>query len=77
MKEITLELKVEDYEKLQQLASQNHTTIEAIINNLLELCVKEEGLVIWENGYDKPYRVLRIKEEVQEWLNNCKKVEDI
>lgn len=77
MKEITLELKVEDYEKLQQLASQNHTTIEAIINNLLELCVKEEGLVIWENGYDKPYRVLRTKEEVQEWLNNCKKVEDI
>lgn len=67
MKEITFELNTEDYEKLQQLASENDTTVEAIVNNLLRLCVKEQGLVVWEDGFEKPYRVLRTKEEVEEW----------
>lgn len=66
---ITLEVEVETYEKLQKIAEENHTTIEKIINNLLELCIKENGLVIWKDGFDKPYIVLKTRKEVQEYLN--------
>lgn len=67
---LTLELDLETYNKLFKLASENNTTIETIVNNLLELCVKEDGLVVWKNGFNNPYTVLKTKEEVQEWINH-------
>lgn len=68
MEEITITLEKEDYEKLVQITEENGITIEELCNKFLELCVKENGLVIWEDGYDKPYRVLRTKEEYQEYI---------
>ncbi len=70
MEKITFELEKDTYEKLQKIAKENDTTIETIITNLLELCVKENGIVIWKDGFDKPYTVLRTKEEVKEWISN-------
>lgn len=65
---ITIELDKEKYENLLELVKENKTTIDDIINNFLKLCVKENGLVIWNNGFDQPYKVLKTKEDVQKWL---------
>lgn len=67
---ITLELEVETYEKLKALAEENSTTIERIVNNLLELCIKENGIVVWENGFENPYTVIKTKEEVESWVKS-------
>jgi hypothetical protein len=64
---ITLEMDKDEYEALEALAEKNNTTLNEIINNLLTLCVKENGLVVWNDGFDKPYTVLRTKEEVAAW----------
>lgn len=67
---ITLELEIETYEKLKALAEENSTTIERIVNNLLELCIKENGIVVWNNGFENPYTVLKTKEEVESWVKS-------
>lgn len=69
---ITIELDKEQYEDFLKLANKNNITIDEIINNFLKLCIKENGLVVWNNEFNEKYTVLRTKEEVQEWLKNNK-----
>ena len=68
MSDISIELNKSEYEQLLEIAKTNNTTLETVITNILKLCVKENGLVVWKNGFDKPYTVLRTKEEVSEWM---------
>ena len=65
---ITLNIEEEAYNKLLSIAKENKTTIDNIINKYLELCVKEKGFIIWENGFNKPYTIIRDKETIQKML---------
>lgn len=69
MKEIELKLSGNDYFLLNEIAKSNKTTIEEIVNEYLKLCVKENGLVIWNNGFNENYTVLKTKEEVDTYLH--------
>lgn len=68
MREIELTLSGNDYFALNEIAKNNHTTIDEIVNKYLKLCVKEDGLVVWNNGFNENYTVLKTKTEVANYL---------
>lgn len=68
MREIELTLSGNEYFTLNEIAKNNHTTIDEIVNKYLKLCVKEDGLVVWNNGFDNAYDVLKTKEKVNNYL---------
>lgn len=70
---ISFNMETSDYENLLKISTENNTTIDEIIYNFLKLCIKEQGLVIWENDGNKPYNVLITKKEVQEYIKESEK----
>lgn len=66
----TIEIPIDDEScnKLITIAKENNVSIEYMFTKYLQLCVENNGWVVWENGFENPCSIIKTKEDAQAYL---------